>query len=116
MAFRLGLARFDHLVGEVLLGAGDPEDPALIEFKEMREIHVTSIKEGNLALPDSRTKLAGAARVALVRRADDGKARELTAHLQAQVAFGRGLAPAVLRPIHAGSDQLDGRRVDDVDG
>jgi len=44
------------------------------------------------------------------RRVDDGAARQLAAHIEAQ------MAPAMAGPVQAGGDPLDGRRIHDVDG
>ena len=106
----------DHAAGHALLGARDPEDPALLEAEEMLEIHVSLVEEHHLARSDAGAQLSRAPGVILARRVDDGKARQLAAQIQAQMALGRRLAPAMPGPVQARGHQFDGRGIHHMDG
>ena len=60
---------------------------------------------------DAGADLAGAFGVGVPGRIDQGKAGQETLQIQAQMTFGRRLAPPMPGPIHARGDQGNGRRI-----
>ena len=82
----------------------------------MVEVHVSLVKYDDFARFDPGAQFPGALGVGVPRRVDDRKARQKTLQVQPQVALGRRFAPPVLGPIHTRGNQLDGRRVHQVNG
>jgi len=105
----------NHFAGHVVLGAGDPEDAALEQIKEMGKVQVRLVEDDDLPGSDGRAEFAGAFGVVFPRGVDDGEAGQKAVEIQPQMALGRRLAPAVFGPVHAGGDQLDSGRVHDMD-
>ena len=107
---------FLHRVVHVVLRPGDEEDPALFERPQVNVVDVGFVKNHDFSLGKPGAQLFGADAVVLLGGIDNGKARQATGEIHAQMALGRGLPPPMLRPAHARRDQLDGRRVHHVDG
>jgi hypothetical protein len=110
---RQGLENF---IGHVLLGTSHPEDAPLEQVEEVGKVQIRLVENDNLPGADGGTEFARAFGIVLLRRVDDGKARKKAVEIQSQMTLGRSLAPAVLGPVQAGGDELDGRRVHHVNG
>jgi len=82
----------------------------------MIEVYVSLIKYDDFALFDSGAQFPRALGVGLSRRVDDRKTRQKTLQVQPQMSLGRRLAPPVLGPVQARDDQLDGRRIHQMNG
>jgi len=85
----------------VVLGAGHPEDATDGQFKEVREVDVSLVKQGDFAVLEARAELPGPRVVVMAGFLDDGKGRQEGSEIEPQVAFRSGLAPPVFRPVHA---------------
>ena len=109
------LAAFDYLETMTRLGAGDPENPAHEEIKEVVEIYVGFVKENDLASLHRGADLSRPLGVVVTGRVDENKAGQKTLKVEPQMTLGGRFAPTVLGPVHAGSHQFNGRRIDDVD-
>ena len=81
----------------------------------MGEVEVRAVKQNDLPGADAGAHLPGAGVVVVPRGVDDRKARQQAVQIEAQVALGGRLSPAVLGPAHAGGDQLNGGGIHDVD-
>ena len=116
LALGLADAALDHMVAHVVLGSGDPADAPLVKVAEVLEVHISFVKEHHFALLDARADFAGALVVVVLGRVDDREARQKALEVEPQMALRGGLAPAMLRPVHARGHQLDGRGVHHMDG
>src|SRR5262245_5496231 len=81
----------------------------------MGKVDVSLVKYDDFPRLDPCAKLAGTFGIVVLGGVDKGKAREKTLQVQPQVAFGGCLATTMLGPVHARGDQLNGRRVHQMD-
>lgn len=106
----------DDLAGQVLLGASDPMDAALIQIPQMAEVHVTLVQQGDFAALEISAQFPGAFVVVLRSGVHDDESRQQALQVQSHVGFGSGFAPAMFGPIHRVGHQFHRRAVDDVNG
>jgi len=81
----------------------------------MGAVEIRTVKDHDLAGPYAGAQLPGPGVIMIARGVDDGEAWQEALQVEPQVALSRRLAAAMLGPVHAGGDQLNGRRVDYVD-
>jgi hypothetical protein len=105
-------AFIDHVEDEVVLGAGNPEDAALDQSPEVAEINVSLVEEDDLPGTNAGANLPGALGVVVAGRVNEGEAGQEAVEVEPQVALGRGLAAAMLGPVHARGHQLDRGGID----
>lgn len=110
------LAAFDHFEAMAGFRAGDPEDSPKEKIEEMIEIHIGLVEKHNLPGQHGGADLPGPLGVVVTRGVDEDKTGKETLEIQSQMAFGGGFAAAMFGPVHAPSNQLYGRRVDNMDG
>ena len=105
-----GLAHplFDRSEPKVALGPGYTKHVAQEQTEQVGEVGVGAVEDHNLRRADAGSHLPGEGIVVVAGGVDDGEARQ-------RVTLGRGLGPAMLCPVHAGSDQLDCRGIHHVD-
>lgn len=102
-------------VSHVVLGPGDPENPAQAKAVKMEEIDVGLVEQGDLAREQMGAE-GGRTRVVVVGGLlDDHEARQEALQVEAQVHLGCRLAPPVLGPGHAVGHQGNGCRVHGMD-
>ena len=82
----------------------------------MVKIGIGAVEYDDFALGHIGADFAGSRGIGLAGDIDQDEPGQKALEIKAHVAFGGGLAAAVLGPIHAGCDQLDGGGIDDVDG
>lgn len=102
-------------VAEVVLGPGDPEDPAFGQIEEVGKVNVGLIEHSDLSGLEPGAELHGAGVVMVGSFFDDGKGRKESLQVQAKMHLRSRLAAAVLGPVHAVGHQSDGRRIDRMD-
>lgn len=115
IAFTPALAFAADTVGHVVLGPGDPENAAQSHLEQMVEVDVSLVKDRDLAGLQGGTERSHAPAVVMCRFLDHREAWKEGLQIEPQVHFGRRFATPMLGPIHAVSDQRDGRGVDRVD-
>ena len=69
-----------------------------MEHAQVHEIHVSAVKDDDLAGFDSRADLRGTNAVGGLGRFDQDKARQQAVQVQPHMELGGGFAPAVLEP------------------
>ena len=106
----------DDLILHVVLAPGDPEHPPPGQVAQVDKIHVGLVEHGDFPGREAGADGGRLMRVVVPCRLDDDKARQEGAQVKAQVHFRGGLLPAVLRPVHAIGDKLDGCGIDGVYG
>ena len=100
----------------VLLGARDPEDTAPRQLQQMGEVHVSPVKQDDLARAQSGAHGVGVIPVGVPGRVEQHETRQETLQIQPQMTLGRSLAAAVFGPVQTRGDEFDGRRINDVNG
>jgi hypothetical protein len=100
---------------QVVLGAGDPEDAAHGKVGEMLEVHIGLVEDDDFTLLNIGAKLSGPDGVMLGGGVHDGAAGQEGLEIEADMAFGGGLAAAMFGPVQGTRHQLDGGRVHDMD-
>ena len=96
-------------------GARDPEDAPQEELKEVIEIHVGFIKDNDLTGLNTRAEFPCSLGIVVTGSVDENEAWQETLEIQPHVALGRGLASAMLGPVHAEGHQFDGGGIHQMD-
>jgi len=104
----------DHPVLHVLLGAGDPEDLTQGQGSQMGEVHVSLVKDHDLAGLHAGAQFVRPPVVMFSGGIHKGEAREEGLEVEPDVALGGGFAPTVPGPVQRVGHELDGSRVHDV--
>ena len=105
---------FDDAVLQVVLGAGDPEDAALRQIRQMVEIHISLVEDDDFTRLNTGAKLTRPDTVMFGGSVHDGAAGQEGLEIEADMAFGGGLAAAMFGPVQRTGHQLDGGRIHDV--
>ena len=90
--------------------------PRPVSENKVLEVDVGLVENGDLPRRQPSAQGDHAAAVVVGTFFNHRERRQESLQVQAQVKFGRRLAPAVLSPVHAVGDQGDGGRVDTVNG
>ena len=104
----------NHFGLQIVLGARDPENLPHRQIGQMAEVDVSLVEYDDFPGLDSGAHCAGALGIGVPGGVHDGKARQEALQIQAQVTFGRRLAPPMSGPIQAGRDQRNRGRIDQV--
>ena len=107
---------FDDPELQVLLGAGHPGDASDEQPKRWAKSTYARSKRTISPGADAGAHLPGTGVVVVASGVDDGEAGQQALQIEPEMALGGRLAAAVLGPVHARGDQLDGRGIDNVDG
>jgi hypothetical protein len=70
----------------------------------MGKVDVSLVKDDDFARLDARAEFTSALGIVVLGGIHDREAGKKTLQIQPQVAFGGGLAPAMLGPVHARGD------------
>ena len=104
----------DDAKSQVVLGAGDKEDFALSQVRQVGEIHVSLVEDDDFARVDIGAKLAGADAVRLGSRANDDTAGQEGLEVEPDMTLGGRFAPAMFGPVQRAGHQSDGGGVHDM--
>ena len=100
----------------VLLGPRDPEDSAPGQVQQMGEVHISPVKQDDLARAQPGAHGPGVMPVGVPGRVEQEETGQKTLQVQAQMTLGRGLAAAMLGPVQTRGDEFDRGRINDVNG
>jgi len=99
---------------QVVLGAGDPEDAALRQIRQMIKIHISLVEDDDFTRLNTGAKLTRPDTVMPGGVVHDGAAGQKTLEIEPDMAFGGGLAAAMFGAVQRTGHQLDGGRIHDV--
>ena len=113
---RARFSHLDHAVVQVVFGSADPVDAAFVQVAQVVKIQVGLVEHYDFTGLQGRAQGVRLAAVVKPGRVNDGALRQKRLQVQAQMALGRRFPAPVLGPIHAVGHQLNGGRIERMDG